>query len=376
MKRPNEAVIDDVRIQPSKIQPIIVNFQNGELKDAEAKKMECDIFYDESQKNRMLALSNGRIVYSGYRPDLNKEPMYTMLAIHNKRTGKVRLIQAERWQVSPILDSKNNTEDISRGDEVALLNKQFGSKRMKRRTEQYERMKVNVESVKEQLEKTVSNVEIDKADLTLPSVNDESIGNTNVPTCNRNASTESEIYNPYEIVPESKLETLYEAATDVLESNVKGRSKFFTETLNYLKKQSESIVKVAFLLYIDCVATWLNMPIKDAKKRGVEICPYSRLINDHIIESYSMSSAHGRQRPTSMRDKAILHCMVLGLSILNFSLNIEVFSSIVNIRISSKRLTDLARVLGAVPLKSDKSVVVLKLPLPAKLVTFKKGRKK
>lgn len=135
----------------------IVNFQNGHLKDEETKKMKCGLYSDDNKKKTVLAMSNGQVVYKGYRPDLNKELTYTMLAIHNKKTGKVRLIQAERWDVAPVLDQHledNNDDNI---DQVVALNKQFGSKKAKRRTEQYEKMKINVDSVlKEQLEKTVS----------------------------------------------------------------------------------------------------------------------------------------------------------------------------------------------------------------------------
>lgn len=80
-----------------------------------------------------------------------------MLVLHNKNTGKIRLIEAELWHVTPVLqkpvieENQNNMDD-----KIAILNKQFGSKKVKRRTEQYEKLKVNVDSVKDQLEKTVS----------------------------------------------------------------------------------------------------------------------------------------------------------------------------------------------------------------------------
>lgn len=134
-----------------------VNFQNGELKDEEAKKMSCGLFYDQKRQKTMLALSNGQIVYRGYKPDTSKDLMRTMLVLHNRKTGKVRLVQVERWQVTPVLE-KPVIEDskVAEDEKIASLNKQFGSKKVKRRTEQFERLKVNVESVKEQLEQTVS----------------------------------------------------------------------------------------------------------------------------------------------------------------------------------------------------------------------------
>lgn len=120
--------------------------------------MKCGLYHDKTKEKTILAMSNGQVVYKGYRPNLSKELTYTMLAIHNKKTGKVRLVQAERWDVAPVLDDhvdKSNEDGI---DKMAELNKQFGSKKMKRRTEQYERMKVDVNNVKEQLEKSVASM--------------------------------------------------------------------------------------------------------------------------------------------------------------------------------------------------------------------------
>lgn len=104
-----------------------------------------------------MALSNGHIVYKGYKPEPKKQLTRTMLMLHNKRTGKVRLIEAEQWQVSPVLQKpviEENKNDVD--ENITILNKQFGSKKVKRRTERYEKMKIDVNSVKEQLEKTVS----------------------------------------------------------------------------------------------------------------------------------------------------------------------------------------------------------------------------
>lgn len=106
-------------------------------------------------------MSNGQIVYRGYKPDTSQDLMRSMLVLRNRRTGKVRLVQVERWQVTPVLEKPAVEENKGAEDEkIAKLNKQFGSKKVKRRIEQYERLKVNVESVKEQLEQTVSSKEL------------------------------------------------------------------------------------------------------------------------------------------------------------------------------------------------------------------------
>ncbi|KOC60835.1 hypothetical protein WH47_05613, partial [Habropoda laboriosa] len=216
MKRPIDAVIEDVIMEPSKIQPIIVNFQNGALKDEEAKKMSCGVFYDQKKKKTTLALSNGQIVYKGYKPDMDQDMMHTMLVVHNRKTGKVRLVQVERWQVTAVLDKPVVEDNMADEAKIAMLNKQFGSKRVKRRTEQHERLQMNVEHIKEQLKDTVTDVEIDRTELSIELPENEYITNTALPECNRNANTPNDVYNIYDIIPKNKLKTMYDYAADIL----------------------------------------------------------------------------------------------------------------------------------------------------------------
>ncbi|XP_076162805.1 uncharacterized protein LOC143144363 [Ptiloglossa arizonensis] len=380
MKRPIEAVIEEVITEPSKVQPIIVNFQNGELKDAEAKKMSCGLFYDKKKKKSCLALSNGQIVYRGYKPDTSQDLMRTMLVLHNRETGRVRLVQVERWQVSPVLD-KPAIEDnkTMEDDKIAILNKQFGSKKVRRRTEQREKLRINVDSVKEQLEQTVSNVEIDRTDLSMQLPDNEFIMNTALPECNRDAINVKNVYNIYDIIPQDKLETLYKKVSEILNedsSSLEGKTKFFSRTLKYLWTDPDNIKKTALLIYIQAVVTWLNMPMKDAKKRGVQVCPDSEEVNSYIMDTYSIESTHGRLRPNSIKDKGVIHCMILALIIYNFELDIELFATIFSHRMGVKKLTSLARIIGALPNKEDKKIISLKVPLPPPPSIVKKGKKK
>ncbi|KAL6264944.1 hypothetical protein P5V15_005040 [Pogonomyrmex californicus] len=377
MKHERKAIIESVIVQPNKIQPIIVNFQNGELKDEEVKEMSCGLYRDQKNDKTVLALSNGHIVYKGHRPDCKKESTRTMLVLHNKKTGKVRLFEAERWQVTPVLekpDVEDNKNDVD--EKIIILNKQFGSKKVKRRTEQFEKLKVNVDSVKEQLEKTVSNVEIDRLDLSTQLQSEECTSSEILPTCNRNANNVKDVYNIYDIIPKSKLETLYEHAMEVLNGDVEGKGTFFKRTLKTIQSDPDNVNKVALLLYIEMVNVWFSMPLKNAKKRDVIICSVSEEVNQHIIDTYSIPSANGRLRPNSMKDKGLVHCLILALTISNFVLDLESFRVMLELRTSLKKLTDLAKIIGATASKDDKKVIILKVPLPPPVSLVKKGKKK
>ncbi|XP_015176579.1 PREDICTED: DNA-directed RNA polymerase I subunit RPA49-like isoform X2 [Polistes dominula] len=371
----SQGIIDEVISQPNQVKPIIVQFQNGQLADEETENISCGLFHDKQKDKKLLAVSCRQMVYKGYKPDDKQQLMNTMLLLHNKRTGKVRLVEAERWSVNAVLDKQVLDNDKHTSDEkMVLLNKKFGSKKAKRKTEQYEKMKVNVDAVKDDLEKTVANIKIDKEDLKTPTT-DEIITDIHIPPCNRDACNVEDVYNLNDIVPENILETLNEASNKIIQCVPTGKSKYFMYIIRSLKSDPDYIKKVSILLYMDAVSKWLNIPIKDVKKRGASICPESEEINSHIIDTYSIQSNGGRLRPASMKDKAIIHCLILGLIISNYVINIELLATMLQSRIGIKKLSNLSRIVGMVPCKNDKNSYTLKLPLPKQISMVKKGRR-
>lgn len=77
-----------------------------------------------------------------------------------------------------------------------------------------------------------------------------------------------------------------------------------------------------------------------------------------------------------MRDKGIIHCLVLSLILWDFTLDLEKFSTMLKFKISIKKLIELARYVYAVPSKENNKCVVLKLPLPAPASKVMVKRKK
>ncbi|KRT83359.1 hypothetical protein AMK59_4058, partial [Oryctes borbonicus] len=81
---------------------------------------------------------------------------------------------------------KLNIDETPRTKQIADLHKYFGSKRTKMVTEQQERLKVDVENIKETLEQTAKETHIDESDVVSfkPDENDSLYR----PPINRNAS--------------------------------------------------------------------------------------------------------------------------------------------------------------------------------------------
>lgn len=76
-----------------------------------------------------------------------------------------------------------------------------------------------------------------------------------------------------------------------------------------------------------------------------------------------------------MKDKGAIHSLIISLMLTNFALDIELFKTIIGVRIGIKKMTDLAKIVGAVLDKNDKKTFILKIPLPAPVSIIKKGKK-
>ncbi|XP_008548111.1 uncharacterized protein LOC103571653 [Microplitis demolitor] len=350
--------VSNVIIQPTKVQPIIVNFQNGKLRNTHATKMKCGLFYAEKCNKSVLGISNDHVVYKGHRP--KNQSTYTMLAIHNKTTGKIRLIQAERWVVSPTIKNQLVYDENIEDDQNNLLNTQFGTKKVKRRTMQYGKMKISVDAVKDQLTETVAHVEIDKNDLKVEPIEDKL---TSLPPCNRKAASAEEVYNLNDIIPVEILTLICEKYDDILQSDGNRKSRFYVDILKSLDRDTQKKKKMAILEFINGISKWLSMSVREAKRRSSEICVIPE-VSFYIIDTYSMISASGRIRPMSMRDKAIIHSIILALMVNDYKLDLDSFNEHMTCRLSIKKLTELTRVIGAVPNKDNKQRVSLKVPLP------------
>ena len=72
------------------------------------------------------------------------------------------------------------------------------------------------------------------------------------------------------------------------------KSKFFIQTFEYIKMHANPSKRIAVLLYIDAVLTWMKFPIKAVKKHGAEVCHFSMDVNEYIIEKYSVNAVNGR----------------------------------------------------------------------------------
>ncbi|KAJ8925362.1 hypothetical protein NQ315_009192 [Exocentrus adspersus] len=358
---------------------VVVDFQNGKIKSQECDNLESSLYRSEDGK-RIAGVTNGSLLYTGLI-DTDNDLYNNFLLVHNKVTGKVRLIQVDCCTVSACLDKKNNNimdvSEASASNSITELNKQFGSKRSKRSTEQRERLNMDINTVKEQLEETVSNIKIDETDTvsTAPSEND----NVYRPKINRDASTVDQVYNLEDIVPMSVLNTLSEEAVEIIEdadltknSLAPFISKSISEILEYAPDELK-IHRITIFLYINYLIKFMNTPVKNFTKKFI-LCDRSPQVNNHILDNYSIITAsHNRTRPLTMKDKVLCSILVLAALAMDYEVNIEALAK--DFKIGIKKAMEVSRVLAFSPSAKNKNVVTLKLPLPEP-VSFSLKRKR
>lgn len=130
-----------------------MSFQNGKLQCGE--NLDCNVFAKPKSNKTVITVASDRFLYKGEEEDLENELFHSLIAIRNNRTNKVRLVPVSNVslniyinKVNETLENTLNTSNLDARD----LYKQFGSKKSKRKTEQMEKMKVNISHVEQELQ--------------------------------------------------------------------------------------------------------------------------------------------------------------------------------------------------------------------------------
>ncbi|KAG5882579.1 hypothetical protein JTB14_030128 [Gonioctena quinquepunctata] len=149
-------IIKKVKTKPSGARPVLVEFQNSKIQPGKEGSLNSAL-YETEDESKLVGITTDKMLYTGTLA--NDELYNTFILIHNRKKNKIQLVQADHCTVSPRLNQKNlltETTKLPLDNSISELNKQFGSKKARRVTEQRQRLTMNIETVKEQLEKTVT----------------------------------------------------------------------------------------------------------------------------------------------------------------------------------------------------------------------------
>lgn len=369
----NTCVISKVEYTEDAVKPIIVNFENGTIEPGQEKNVLCKL-YKNQNKNREVVAATENMLYTGI---VKPKGLYnTFIAVCNKKRTKMRLIAVDHATLSPYFKEDKGTRNKSfelLDSTTSQLNKEFGSKKIKRKTEQRERMKMDIETVKEQLEQTVQDIKIETKDIVLPKADENDTGYK--PRINREADAVEDVYNINDIVSIDVLNSFYEETERIL-----SEPEAELDVTSFVKQQIQKLLKTSsenrhltlqLLLYVDCLIKFLVKQAKQLSAKGLQLCSYSKMAQDYILKQYTITSGRSRLRPTSMKDKCLCSILVLSIIACGYKLNLEMVSK--ELKIGLKKMQDVSRVLG---FHVNKEMVTLSLPLPLPVSRFNVKKKK
>ncbi|KAE8738810.1 hypothetical protein FOCC_FOCC015709 [Frankliniella occidentalis] len=362
---------------------ISVNFEHARLKKEDALDLKCGVYTSDNNSNVCTiaaVAADGDVLYQG---DVLKEDgdlCRTFLAVRNKKTNKMRLIETSHVMLSPSIGS-NDIDQLGMEDKKQAhynLSHAFGSKKAKRIADQKARMEVNVDSVKDKLSSTVNDIVV-KEDM-LATTEDDSFTKL-LPLCNREAKAPADVYPISGLLKRKELESLENYYTKAIESE-----ELKISEMSHLYKHLSKKIAVgnttsqALLLYAEALIHFCNLRRSDVKsclKKKEMLCSFSEVLQKRISKEFLSVNGISVSRPQSFLDKAVLHVIIISLHVGVFQLDLDVVAQSIK-DMDLNRIRMLARAVGTVPVKTQtavKNLVMLKVPLPSPQSMIMKTRK-
>ena len=413
--------------------PIIVDLGHGKINPDVVSSFEVQkVSYDFKSSNPRdevpigaspslnVELKLDELVYSSEAPSVkqinsNEPYQKTFLAIRNKTTNKIRLIEANSITLGAIVKPPPSTnpilieEEMKRGDNDIESNKattgpesekkkaenrlamnknlvrEFGQKKGKRIYEQNDRMQINPDLLDDKLSRAAMTVE--KSSLEQKDTPEENA--PIAPPRNGEATIVEQVYtlengilNSDEIIKLKAAATkLCEEYTTVEKIQHGAQTKYFSDIFaKILKKEYKEFDSdnLAIAIYMEAIINFINMKAREVAKGPKAMQQFVPIELRQKV--FRMFTDEQKNIVPATRDSAVCYVIVLALMAHKYCVEFSDLSS--SIRGKADQLKKLIRVTGArlitdVPTKT--SCVVLKLPLdtydPSVVVKGRKGRK-
>ncbi|CAH2232330.1 uncharacterized protein LOC120635838 [Pararge aegeria] len=339
------------------IYPMIFNFQNGYVTD-QFTTQECMIFDNSTNHIKTVATVIDKLVYAG--EEKTEELSKTFILARNKKTGKVRLIESCVTDMKPVLNIKNANNDVSTLLDTSNLelSRKFGSKKHKQQMEHLEKLKVNVETVTEQMQNVTQ--EVSKDDLDLTTYDKNNSDDFYIPPIDRAASSAEEVYNIDSILTQEQY--------DKILSELEGKdylSDMPQLIKNLVTKNKLSSKLLVLAVYSSSLIQMYSTVMKKIATKNFVVCPHSVTLNEIVLRDFCSTSNGRRTRPAPYKDKTLCHAIVFLLLINNLKIELEALCE--ELKLTPNTASIKVRVTGASIITSgSKKVVQLKLPLNTK----------
>ncbi|XP_055903282.1 uncharacterized protein LOC129939330 [Eupeodes corollae] len=356
--------------------PVLLKFQNGDLKNAHKDttiyfpaKCETDL-----KRKRAVVVTCGN-VYSGLIADDPEALTDNYICIRNRSTNKVRILPIDQVKlINQVYEEKQNTVFAALSKQTAkeTAMRVFGGRKDVRSLNNRERNNVSIDVFREQLESTVDKSEVTETPEEV--VNTDVIIDTIRPKFNKDATNLPNVYNIYDVIPQELLDRLDEEVSVLMTTDIDDipiSSEFLKKYILQLKtgpKSNQVNLNMKIIIYMDALLKLITSRVKRLKK--FELSQITEKVENDIRERFTTGIDNSAIRTTTTNEKAICYFLVLAFLLTeDFQLDMNVLSS--ELGMSKVKIAKYANLICAVP-KARSNFLQMRLPTN---VTFIKSGK-
>lgn len=295
---------------------------------------------------------------SVYKSDITNpgsQTINTFLAIRNKKTNKMRLVQVEEASFKhTIYDSKHSIFQNNIIDAKKVLNKDFGGKRALASYERIKKTQQNMEVLEEMLDiqiNTIDDVIFEKDIFDQSQQDREKFRSSIFPDIDISAgSSVRDVFKARKLLGDDMMDHLSDVAIEILQTDP-DKLPFKNTYLNnivrslQIKKQpdsKENIERISMFVYIDALVRLTHCRKKTLD--NFELSQMSQRVEQDVRKKFSIQGNHSNS--TFTRQKSIIYYLILIL-ISTESLEIELDNVLEGVDITKTELLKYATVIGA-----------------------------
>lgn len=391
----------------ARLEPLRVEFNNGTLKADATESAGVGLYSDSLSDDYVAVCQVGEIPYMGTVLKDTSDKQKTYLAIRNKSTQKIKLIELGKVTLAPVLqfpastnpmlldEEKEEVEGEEKKAKRSELNRgfvqKFGMLRGQRLYDQAERLTVKAEVVRANLENAAVKTSVEATEL-VPT-NDESFDYL-LPQRNIDATEASDVYQLEDVVSAEDLLSLNSLAEYCLVAETSEieawrengeYSSVFTDRLLLLRRPNKleaetQLRRIGALIYAELLIKVVTLKSADWRRKDPLPGEYPLDVRRRCLERFVPRASGQRSFSQIDRERVVCHLMALLLVIGDCYLDLKLLAD--SLKMAMDKLVPLVQVVGAHHVQDKVSGVAtatLRLPLaapPKKAYSAKKKQRK
>lgn len=331
----------------------LANFQNGTFKRVEHLKVKR--VENEETEIKFALVASGESVYKADITNPGSASVNTFIAIRNKRTNEMKLVQVQEASFKHTLyDNKSSIFQNNIVDAKKVLLKEFGGKKAQSSYERSRKSIPNVQVLEDTLDRQLNEIDdnlFEKDIFDQTQQERELFQSTIFPDIDiSSGNAVRDVFTAKKLLGESILDHLCDVAIHVLQTDPKELdfiNKYLTNTvksiqINKQPDSPENVERIAMLIYIDALIHVMNCRKKSLE--NYELSKMSDRLQREIRKKFSIQGNFSNSKFT--RQKSIIYYLILIL-ISSEKLEVDLDDCLDGLTISKTELLKYATIIGA-----------------------------